>query len=180
LELVLARPPVIVDLEYIIKKIHRYLQVGSLLHLIAFTDYFIAKYFFLRSMLLWDQGFSLSLSWNIYLFLFFGSLPIFAELDAWSRWQNYKLFRDILYQYGYKDRFVKSLIHSRCQREAAYIAAMDVGLSDPVARFYYDKGYRSYHIIPDFVLKSPRYLLTRNFWNTTFFAKKYKVKYFPE
>jgi len=137
-------------------------------------------FYFLYSRYLWSEGFSVELVMYIYLFLFFGSIPIFAELDAWSRWQNYKLFRDIIYKYGYRDRFAKSLIHSRCQREAAYIAALDVGLVDPVARFYYKKGYRWYHIIPDFVFNSPGYLLTRNFWNTTFFAKKYKVKYFPE
>ncbi|MFC2123753.1 hypothetical protein ACFLU5_02990 [Bacteroidota bacterium] len=180
MQLVLSRPLVIFNLEYLINKAHRYLQVGSLLHLIAFINYYVARYFFLKSALLWDQGISLPLILYIYLFLFFGSIPFFAELDAWSRWQNYKLFRDLIYQYGYRERFAKSLIHSRCQREAAYIAALDVGCTDQVARFYYQKGYRWYHLIPDFVFKCPRYLITRNFWNTTFFAKKYKVKYYPE
>jgi hypothetical protein len=180
LQLVLSRPFVILNLEYPIRKVYRYFQVGSLLHLIALIDMFIARFYLKYSVFLWSEGFSWELALYIYLFLFFGSIPIFAELDAWSRWQNYKLFRDLIYQYGYRERFAKSLIHSRCQREAAYIAALDVGCTDQVARFYYERGYRWYHLIPDFVFKSPRYLLTRNFWNTTFFAKKYKVKYYPE
>ena len=179
MQLAISVPANGLSLYAVVKIVQRYLQVGSLLHMIAIINFFVARFFYLHAIYQWHEGVTWIFFLNIYLMLFFGSIPFFAQLDAWSRWQNYKLFRDLLFKYGYRDRFAKSLMHSRCQREAAYIAALDVDLTDPVARFFYNRGYRWYHIIPDFVIKTPGYLLTDNFWKTTFFAKKYKVKYFP-
>ena len=61
--------------------------------------------------------------------------------------------------------FVRS---SRCQRDAAIMAASEAGFRDKVCSFYRAMGYRWYHILPDRVVADPMYLLHPNFLRTTF------------
>ena len=104
------------------------------------------------------------------------SMPFFPQLDARSRYQNYKMLRDQFYFYGFQPRIIKPFIKSRCQRDAAIVAAQALGLYDVCKDHFYQKGYRWYHLLPDFIFIDPRFLLSKHFWMTTFFVKKYHSK----
>ena len=106
----------------------------------------------------------------------FISIPFFPQLDAWARYQNYKMLRDQFYFYGFRPRIVKPFIKSRCQRDAALAAAHELGFTDLCKKHFFDNGYRWYHVLPDFVFTKPQFLLCKHFWSTTFFAKNYHAR----
>ena len=119
----------------------------------------------------------LALLFRIYVIFFLISLPIFSQLDARSRFQNYKKIKDQLFQYGFDIRIFKPIIKSRCQRDAALLASADLGLRKKSESLFRSFGYRWYHIIPDYVFQNPQFLLTKYFWRTTFFAASYSPKF---
>jgi hypothetical protein len=106
----------------------------------------------------------------------FMTMPVFPQLDARSRYQDYKMLRDQFYFYGFQARIVKPFTKSRCQRDAALAAAAELGLAMICKMHFYGRGYRWYHIFPDFVLNRPEFLWRSHFWRTTFFAKQYKPR----
>jgi len=109
-------------------------------------------------------------------FLF--TVSITSQMDAYSRYQNYKMVKDMLYQHGFRELFLKPLSRSRCQRDAVREAAAQLKM-DPLIKQYFKKlGYKWYHIIPSVLIENPLVLLTRNYWYTTFFVSYYKSKYF--
>ena len=103
---------------------------------------------------------------------------IFSQLDAYSRYQNFKQVRDQFYINGFQPRIANSLQKSKCQRLAALKAAEDTGLKQQVHHYYHQLGYRWYHIVPDFVWHKPQFVLHPYFWRSTFFVKRYKTRYF--
>ncbi len=106
------------------------------------------------------------------------SLPIFSQLDARSRFQSYKRVKDNLAIYGFDPRLVRPFIRSRCQRDAVLAAADELDHYQQCRKYFWNQGYRWYHILPDFVFTNPRRLLSRYFWQATFFAKTYYSKRF--
>ena len=110
---------------------------------------------------------------------FFLANMVLSQLDARSRWQNYKQIKDYLYGFGYRERIFKPVLNSSCQRHAALIAAEELGYRELVEAFFRLQGYRWYHIPPDFVFSHPQFLLSRHFWRTTFFAPTYHPKHVP-
>ena len=100
-------------------------------------------------------------------------LPLIAQLDIRSRYQNYKLVKDNLYIYGFQTRLVKPFIRSRCQRDAVKVAADELGMLHQCREYFKSNGYKWYHLVPDIVLKKPSVLFTQNFWSTTLFTKTY-------
>ena len=167
-------------------KIISYLRVGYLLHIITFISLLLFcclfSFFDIPSWLAGHNSFikSMALSPTI-------GLPLFAQLDARSRYQNYKLVKDNLYTYGFKTRFLKPFIKSSCQRAAVKVAAVELGMLHQCREYFKRNGYKWYHLIPDIVLKKPSVLFTKNFWSTTLFTKTYhpridfeKNKFFAE
>ena len=157
-----------------------YWQTGYLLHIISLLAIFLSFVFYQLTSWSLQSGNHISAIINGYLFLWLSSLPFFAQLDARSRFQNYKLLRDLLYRYGFRYKFVKALRHSRCQRDAALVAAKEMGYKFITEKYYRRCGYRWYHLLPDFIFKHPFYLFTKSFWITTFFARTYHSKYFND
>jgi len=141
--------------------------VGRFLFLTAFPGGLLWYYFI-------NSGSSGSPIWN----LGPGMLVIFALLDARSRLQDYKKAKDLFMENSFKPRVANLFIHSKCQREAVRIAAMDLGHINSLDRYYREKGYRWYHIIPDFALKRPSLILTPRYWKKTLFAPNYSSLYF--
>lgn len=160
------------------EKMKRYLIIGFLLHLMAMAGTLMAVYFFWK--LQQEDLEFLSFSWflNFYLGLYGASLPIFAQLDARSRYQNYKLLKDKMFRYGFQARLVEPFTWSRCQRDAIQVAANDLGKKQEMKDYLKQLGYRWYHIIPRILLKQPRLILTRAYWTRTLFVKHYRLKYF--
>lgn len=158
------------------KKAISYLKAGCLLHAITVFEimFFTSLYYFINVTSWFDN--------NDYLILKLLALspsvcmPLFAQLDARSRFQNYKLVKDHLYLYGFQPRILKPFLKSRCQRDAAIAAAGELGLSVHCRDYFKSFGYRWYHLFPDVVFKRPSVLLTRNFWLTTLFTKTYQPK----
>lgn len=118
-----------------------------------------------------------SFALRIYFILFMISLPIFSQLDARSRFQNYKQIKDQLYAYGFDKRIFKPIIKSRCQRDAALLACDELGHKDIGKSHFRSFGYRWYHLLPDYVIQKPQFLLTKYFWRTTFFTPTYYPKF---
>ena len=103
-------------------------------------------------------------------------MPLFAQLDARSRYQNYKLLKDQLYIYGFQPRILKPFIKSRCQRDAAKTAIAELGMTGQYKIYFTGLGYKWYHLFPDAIFNDPKMLFTKNFWITTLFTKTYQSK----
>jgi hypothetical protein len=161
-----------------LRKMEIYLEVGRLLHSIAILTAVSSIFFFKLFLGAYFNGNTIGLVIFGYLFLHTATIPIFAELDAYSRFQNYKLVKDLIYRYGFRVRFIKTFRYTKCQREAALYAARDVGYKFQILEYFRSCGYKWYHILPDFIWSHPEYLLTKSFWSTTFFAKRYHPKYY--
>ena len=149
-----------------------YLKIGYLLHTFTLFEiislYIIYKWLQIDEWL--EQG---NFVLKLLLLSPFISMPLFPQLDARSRYQNYKMLRDQFYFYGFQHRIVKPFLKSRCQRDAVLAAANELGLAEACKRHFYKNDYRWYHVFPDFVFTHPQILLSKHFWLTTFFAKKY-------
>jgi hypothetical protein len=158
-----------------------YLLAGKLLHLITalevivilFLIPMIAKVDVSGNIILWGLKY--------YAIIFLISLPVFSQLDARSRFQNYKQIKDQIYTYGYDERIFRPTLKSRCQRDAAWLSAKELGFGHECSKHFYSMGYRWYHIFPEFIFSKPQFLFTVYFWKTTFFSPRYipKIDYKP-
>jgi hypothetical protein len=101
------------------------------------------------------------------------ALPVFAQLDARSRYQNYKKIKYQLYVYGFDRRIFRPSLKSRCQRDAALVAAKEIGYHRQCRNYFRSAGYLWYHLLPDFVFQQPLFIFARHFWVSTFFAPTY-------
>lgn len=160
------------------KRASRFLKVAFLLHLTSILG--LAKFlgFGILTISALENG-------NRHFFFMYGYfsmfgivLTFFAQMDAYSRLQNYKLAKDLFFENGFQKRIVNLFIRSRCQREAIKIAASDLGVIDELNEYYTSLGYQWFHLIPDVTFHNPMVFFTWNFWKKTFFAAPYRSKYF--
>ncbi len=105
-------------------------------------------------------------------------LLFFSQMDAKGRFQNYKQVKELLYENGFQPRIIKMFSSSRCQRNALWVAALDLNMDQQLTIHYKKMGYRWFHILPDFFLSRPSLFLTWRFWQNTLFQKPYRMKYF--
>ena len=164
------------------KRVIRYLRAGKLLHLVSLAGLLVGTtcssvlVFYLDP--LWPGA---GLCIAAAAVSGFG-LICFAQKDAICRFQNYKLAKDLFYENRFKSRGVQRVgslfAVSKCQREAALAAAVDMDLARDLAAFYRGRGYRWYHLIPDRVSARLGTLMTRRFWQKTLFVPVYRSKYF--
>jgi hypothetical protein len=153
-----------------------YLKVGYLLHLMSIleiTIYWVAYY----SLDMNEWLMSEKTGWKLMLLFPFAIAPFFPQFDAYSRFQNYKLVKDLLYEHGFQARIIKPFIQSRCQRDAVMVAAEELGFKNECKLHFANYGYKWYHLLPDFLFTHPSVLLQKAFWLNTFFAKTYAAKY---
>jgi hypothetical protein len=157
--------------------LNRYYKVGNFLHIVALFAFSITIFSVVKlSVLTAAAAASMYLFWGS-MVLVFGSMCVLAELDGFSRYQNYKQVKDQVFINGYQKRLLKPLTRSSCQREAAILACEELGLGAEVKNYFWEKGYRWYHIIPDFVFEYPFFFFSFFFWRTTFFTPYYKSKF---
>lgn len=156
-------------------QINSYLSAGRLLHLITAIELciLVASVPWLTN---WHPQTAFPLFLKYWLLTVACSLPILSQLDALSRFQNYKRARDHFLLYGFDPRLLHPYIKSRCQRDAALEAARVTGFTVECSRHFILRGYRWYHILPDYLFTHPQFLLTPDFWKTTFFAPYYKPR----
>jgi len=155
-----------------------YLRVGALLHMNTMLYLLLVKPSLDLGLKWIEQGLLWPGILSCWLSSFFLANMVLSQLDARSRWQNYKQIKDALYTFGYRERIFKLVLKSSCQRQAALIAAEELGYRTRVEAFFWSQGYRWYHIPPDFVFAHPQFLWSRHFWRTTFFAPTYYPKHF--
>ena len=157
-------------------KVCSYLKASWLLHLVTIIEllFFGGVYYFFDINSWFDD--SRYLAVKVFALSPSICMPLFAQLDARSRFQNYKLVKDHLFLYGFQTRIVKPFVKSRCQRDAVMAAASELGLEGRCRDYFESFGYRWYHLFPDIIFKQPSILLTKNFWLTTLFTKTYHPK----
>ncbi len=133
----------------------KFINVGRFLHLMAFLGCIM----FVLGLLNTVQAINTSFNFTDYLWVYIMihglSIPFFSELDAYGRYQNYKQIKDNLYVYGFDRRLIKPFMYSKCQRDAVLAASYDLNCQEQVKAFYYEKGYRWYHILPDAFVNKP-------------------------
>lgn len=153
--------------------IRTYVRVGRLLHVIAFCDILLIS-FSAYYLIIGVTGWAFWFMWlNIVMYSCQFAL---AELDAYSRFQNFKQLRDQMYFNGFKFRILKPMTKSRCQRDAALVACRQLGYEDDARKIYSEMGYKWYHVPPDFVFTHPFFFFSNYFWRTTFFVPYYKPR----
>jgi len=160
------------------EKTSRFISMAVLLHIMGILGIAMFFWFGELALLALDQQNILDFLLYGYLAVYGFTLPFFAELDARSRYQNYKAAKDAFYRHGFRTRIIDLFIISRCQRDAIAVAARDLGYLEKLEQYYYQQGYRWYHILPDFLFHTPSMLLTRSYWQKTLFVKNFKSRYF--
>ncbi len=155
-----------------------YLQTGYLLHLMGLLGILLFFYFgnlALRALHndLWGW-----FVWYAYLSLYGFTLPIFSQFDAFSRYQNYKVVKDKIFEYGFDERLLRPFVYSRCQRDAIKVATRCFHLQKQYKAFERRQGFAWYHILPHLVVRRPAILFTRAYWQSTLFVPRYHSKYF--
>lgn len=156
------------------KKLASFLRTSAILQLFFLV---ITALFFVFAYRIYS-GEKGILTWNALLTLFFFSLSITTQLDAYSRYQNYKMVKDLFHKNGFRRLIIKPFSKSQCQRDAVKEAAQQLQIYSPVKKYFHELGYRWYHIIPSVLIENPLLIFTRNYWITTFFVPNYKSKYF--
>ena len=165
--------------EYILyKKTRRIFKMAILLHIMAVIGIVMFYWFGQSAIESFNQNEIIDFLLFGYLSAYGFTLPFFAELDARSRYQNYKAAKDALHRHGFQTRIIDLFIVSRCQRDAIAIAAGDLGHLEELKQHYYQQGYRWYHLLPDFLFHTPSMLFTKSYWEKTLFVKKFNSKYF--
>lgn len=152
-----------------------YAKAGYLLHLVTIIEIFFFLYLYnLPQIGIWlnTRAFEIKIS----VFIPFSIPVVIAQLDAYSRFQNYKLVKDHLYLHGFQPRLIRPFIKSRCQRDAVMTAAKELGMSDLCKNYFRSNGYLWYDIIPDIIFNNPKQLMGRSFWKSTLFTKIYRPK----
>jgi hypothetical protein len=156
------------------KRLAAYLRAGWMLHLFCISTFAL---FMVCLLPLFDaEGWEL-LTYTL-LSAFFFSVTVTTQLDAYSRYQNYKFIKDLFHEYGFRELLLRPFSRSKCQRDAVLEASTEPGFRADVNRYFYGKGYRWYHIVPSLLIENPLLLLTRGYWLTTFFVPRYDRKYF--
>jgi len=156
----------------------RYMRVGAFLHFIAIFGIWL--FFKGIQELAAYQEHALDITffgWAILTWFGFW-LPFFCELDAYSRYQNYKLVKDKIYSNGFDHRLIRPFMYSKCQRIAVLTAAKDLKLSDKVNDYFFQQGYRWYHIMPDTWVRNPFVLCHKKFWDKILFTRHYQLQNF--
>jgi len=153
-----------------------YLRVGLLLHVITLMEITLLTLIGSAFPILTADS-RMDTAVNGMVLSFLASLPILSQLDARSRYQSYKRVKDQIFRYGFDPRILKPFLKSRCQRDAAWVAADELGYGTLCRNYYRAQGYRWYHILPDFIFSNPRFLISGRFWQSTFFMKTYRPRF---
>ena len=156
----------------------RFILVGKSLHFIALIG-LIVFLFSLNNIITFEGSFLnlIYLFW-CYVSLFGLSLPVFAEMDAVGRYQDYKKIKDVIFKYGFDARLLRPFMNSKCQRDSILAASKDLKYLKKTRLLFYNEGYRWYHVLPGKFIKNPLIIFRNEFWYKILFANTYHLKYF--
>ena len=168
--------PSIISIKF--NRVVRFLKVGVFLHFMAIFGVLLTLVVFQIALYFYQTNYSIAAGFFMVFTIQCATMPIFAELDALGRYQNYKQIKDVLHKMGFDERLLKPFLHSKCQRDAIRVAAKDLKMTTEVKESFYRKGYRFYHILPDAFVKNPLVLFKKQFWNKILFTKHYELQNF--
>ena len=97
---------------------------------------------------------------------------VLCQADAFSRYREFKRLRRLLLRYGFRPGLFRLVAASRCQRDAALLAARETGYRAQAKRVFRELGYRWYHILPDVIMANPLYFFHPRFLRSTFIPGK--------
>lgn len=97
---------------------------------------------------------------------------VLCQADAFSRYREFKRLRRLLRRYGFKPGVFRLVAASRCQRDAALLAARETGYRAQARGVFRELGYRWYHILPDAIVANPLVFFHPRFLRTTFVPGK--------
>lgn len=111
-------------------------------------------------------------SWAIWIWFVLTALfvwgVVLCQADALSRFREFKRVRRMLARYGFCPRIFRLVASSRCQRDAALLAAREAGCRAEARGIFQELGYRWYHILPDAIVANPLYFFHPRFLRSTF------------
>jgi len=149
-----------------------YIRVGKLLYY-SLLLFILEAWFFwikLRAAYL-EASLPFSVIWLI-CFLFAFVHIFLVAMDGWSRFQNYKRAKDQFYMHGFNRRIADTYIGSKCQRNAAIVAAEELGIGKTVKDYYVTKGVKWYHFVPYYMVKNPLFFSLVTYFGRDHFWKK--------
>ncbi|OQY46349.1 MAG: hypothetical protein B6240_07350 [Desulfobacteraceae bacterium 4572_87] len=153
-----------------------YLRAGCFLHFMTLVELTLLCLIYSYFSIYFEYLTPVGIFFKLILMFFLAVLSLFSQLDARSRFQNYKQLKDQLFFYGFDRRIFKPVLQSRCQRDAAMAAAEELGYGNECRNYFRTCGYRWYHLVPDFIFRAPYFLLTWAFWRRTFFMPTYRSR----
>lgn len=159
-------------------KMKMYLLVGRMLHLMLVLGMVLFCLAGRAALQYLDEGQYLLAGLFGYFSLYGFTLLFFSQLDARSRYQNYKQVKDKIYEHGFQARIIKPFVYSRCQREAIYMASICLNKEKECRQLFRSMGFSWYHILPRLLIQHPSFFFTRKYWETTLFASNYQSRYF--
>lgn len=95
-----------------------------------------------------------------------------CQADALSRFREFKRVRSIIRRYGFTPRVLRPVSSSRCQRDAALLAASETGFRNQAIHHFKTLGYRWYHILPDSIVANPLHFFHPEFLRSTFLPRR--------
>jgi hypothetical protein len=155
---------------------YSYFRAGCLLHMMTLVELVLLCIASANVALSLGEDSGIEVGYKLIVVSLLACLSVLSQLDARSRYQNYKQLKDQLFRYGFDTRILRPVLKSRCQRDAALVAAQELGFGDLCCRHFKSCGYRWYHLVPDFVSQRPSFLLSKYFWRTTFFMPTYQPR----
>jgi len=160
-------------LRYMLSEALRYLQAAPFPHLTTLKVSILAVITGCEARLVLLQP---DISWAAWIWLVLTALfawgVVLCQADAFSRYREFKRVRRLLARYGFRRRVFQLVASSRCQRDAALLAARETGCLVQASRVFRELGYRWYHILPDSIVANPLYFFHPRFLRSTFVPGK--------
>lgn len=104
--------------------------------------------------------------------IFWMVVATFALMDGLSRYREYCRIKDMLQRKGFNRRVFLVVAGSRCQRDAAMLAARETGFHTEARKLFNRLGYRWYHLLPDAVMRNPLLFFHPRFLKNSFMPGK--------
>ncbi len=157
----------------VLQEFFRYLQAAPFPHLTSLKASGLALLSWVEARHVLAQPDS---TWAIWIWLVLTVLfawgVVLCQADALSRYREFKRVRRMLARYGFCPRIFRLVASSRCQRDAALLAARETGCRAQARGVFQELGYRWYHILPDVIVSNPLYFFHPRFLRSTFLPGK--------
>ncbi|WP_462325768.1 hypothetical protein [Desulfoplanes sp.] len=97
---------------------------------------------------------------------------VLCQADALSRFQEFRRLLAAMHRYGFRTRFFRLFASSKCQRDAALVAARQTGHIHIARNYFKSLGYKWYHILPDTIVRNPLGFFHPHFLMYTFIPRQ--------